>query len=340
MDIKILDDCNAVNWDSFVHNHPQATFFHKAGWRNVLQSAFGHDTYYLYVEDNCSIQAILPLGHIKSKLFGNSLISTPFCVYGGIVSSNEKASQLLDKAAYDLARDLKVDYLELRNIEDSFNKNPKSQLYVTFRKALFPDYNSNFMAIPRKQRAMIRKGISVGLKSVIDTDLTRFYNMYSESLRNLGTPVLGRRYFEILKHVFVDDVEIISIENNYSVVSSVLNFFFRDEILPYYGGGSTLARELSANDFMYWEVMKHSVDRGCKIFDFGRSKSGSGSYRFKLHWGFESKPLHYEYQLVNSTTLPEINPLNPKYKYFISAWKHLPLRLSTLIGPFISKNIG
>jgi len=340
MVIKLLDDANRVRWDEFVNTYPEATFFHRSGWREVIESAFDHPAYFLYAEENGVILGILPLGYIKSYLFGNSLISTPFCVYGGIVASNQEVKQALDKAACELARDLNVDYLEFRNIKSSEPERPNKQLYVTFRKTLSSDHDINFNAIPRKQRAIVRKGISSGLTSVVDLGIERFYDAYAESVRNLGTPVLGSYYFNILKKVFGNDCEIISIEYRGRVISSVMNFYFRDEVLPYYGGGYKLARELSANDFMYWEVMRRAVDRYVNIFDYGRSKYGTGSYRFKAHWGFTPIPLHYEYELINTSILPDINPLNPKYKYLISAWKNLPLNLSKVIGPVIARNLG
>jgi len=340
MEIKILENSARERWDAFVDAQPEATFFHKAGWREVLENAFGHPAHFLYAEKNGQILGILPLGHVKSLLFGNALVSTPFCVYGGIVAVDEAARVALDRAACDLTRRLRVGHLELRNVHASASNRPVKDLYVTFRKKLDSDPEQNFMAIPRKQRAMVRKGISAGLASVVDSDVDRFYDVYAESVRNLGTPVFGRKLFQVLRDVFGEDCEILSIEHQGRVVSSVMNFYFRDEVLPYYGGGTAAARDLYANDFMYWEVMRRAAERGMKGFDYGRSKIGTGSYRFKTHWGFEPSPLHYEYELVGTDHVPDVNPLNPKYKLFIAAWKRLPLPLSKLIGPFLARNLG
>jgi FemAB-related protein (PEP-CTERM system-associated) len=339
MDIKYLDSSSMERWDRFVESHPMATFFHKSGWSLVIKNTFGHIPYYLYAEENGEILGILPLGHVRSFLFGNALISTPFCVYGGIVYNTEQARLALDNAACELAKNLKVDYLELRNIQSSGTGRTCNHLYVTFRKMLSTDNEQNFMSIPRKQRAMVRKAITFGLNSVVDSDVERFYNIYAESVRNLGTPVFGKRLFQVLLDVFGSDCEIISIEQHGRVVSSVMSFYFRNEILPYYGGGSSIARDLNANDYMYWEVMRRAAERGVFVFDFGRSKNGTGSYKFKSHWGFTPTPLYYEYECIANNKIPDINPLNPKYKLLIIAWKHLPLQLSKLIGPFISRNL-
>lgn len=340
MDIKLLDTTRKADWDAFVTACPEASFFHRAGWKEVIERAFGHAMPYLYAEDAGRIIGVLPLGHVKSVLFGNSLISNPFCVYGGAVADSEAARLALEAEAVRMARELGVDYLEFRNRHARSTGRPTKSLYVTFRKTLDPDPDKNLAAVPRKQRAMIRKGISAGLTGVEDTGIDRFYECYAESVRNLGTPVFPKRYFAILREVFVEDCEILTVEYQGRPVSSVMSFYFRDEVLPYYGGGGDMARDMKGNDFMYWEVMRRAVERGIRVFDYGRSKLGTGSYRFKTHWGFEPEPLPYEYELVNAKTMPDINPLNPKYRLFISAWQRLPLPLSKLLGPLISVGLG
>jgi len=338
--IKTLDESTCCQWDSFVQTAKDATFFHLSGWKEVIEKSFGHKTYFLYVENEGNIQGILPLVHINSVLFGNSLVSTAFCVYGGIVANDEQSFRELDQAACRLADELGVDCLEMRNREQKYPERPYKELYVTFRKALDADVDKNLLAIPRKQRAMVRKGMDAGLISVIDSDINRLYQAYSESVRNLGTPVFSKNYFHNLKTVFADQCEVLSIEHNGKLVASVMNFYYKDEVLPYYGGGTTLARELKGNDFMYWEVMRRAVEKGIKIFDYGRSKIGTGSYNFKKNWGFIPEPLFYEFLLVKSTSLPDINPLNPKYQLFIAAWKRLPLAISQFVGPWLSKDLG
>jgi FemAB-related protein (PEP-CTERM system-associated) len=338
--IKTLDVANYSRWDKFVQESSEATFFHQAGWREVIEKAFGHKTYFLYTENDGNITGILPLVHIDSLFFGNNLISIAPCVYGGIVASDEQSYCELDKESIRLAEELGVDCLEMRNKVQKNPERPYKELYVAFRKELDGDIEKNFLAIPRKQRAMVRKGIEAGLTSVIDSNIDRIYRAYSESVRNLGTPVFSKKYFQLLKDVFGEQCEVLTVELNGQLIASVMSFYFKDEILPYYGGGTDLARELKGNDFMYWEVMRRAVERGIKVFDYGRSKIGTGSYSFKKNWGFTPRPLFYEFYLVKSTSLPDINPLNPKYKFFIAAWKRLPLAVSQAIGPWLSKDLS
>jgi FemAB-related protein (PEP-CTERM system-associated) len=340
MEIKKLENARKGDWDVFVEQCPEASFFHKAGWKEVVERAFGHPTHYLYAEESGRIVGVLPLGHVKSLLFGNALISNPFCVYGGVAAESEEARVALEESAVRLARESAVDYLEFRNRFARPTQRPTKSLYVTFRKDLDPDPEKNLAAIPRKQRAMVRKGIAAGLVGVIDPGVDRLYEAYAESVRNLGTPVFPKAYFALLKEVFGEACEVLTVEHEGKAVAAVMNFYFRDEVLPYYGGGTEQARDLKANDFMYWEVMRRAVEKGVRVFDYGRSKEGTGSYRFKTHWGFEPEPLHYEYELVKATAMPDINPLNPKYRLFVAAWQHLPLPVSKLIGPWISRNLG
>ncbi len=341
MQIKNLDQNGFEQWNDFVFSSDSATFFHRAEWKTVIEKSFGHTTYYFFVEDQGKIIGILPLVHIKSLLFGNSLSSCAFCVYGGIIAKNEQAYKLLDDKACELAKELKVDHVEMRNRVQLTPERPYKKLYVTFRKELADNDDANMQQIPRKQRAMVRKGIKAGLQSGVDSDVERFYAAYSESVRNLGTPVFPKKYFHILMETFQQDCEVLTIVNSENqLVASVMSFFFKDEVLPYYGGGTSLARSVQGNDFMYWEVMRRATEKGIRVFDYGRSKEGTGSYKFKRHWGFEPEPLFYEFHLVESDELPDINPLNPKYQMFIAAWKKLPLPVSQIVGPILAKDLG
>jgi FemAB-related protein (PEP-CTERM system-associated) len=340
--VRELDAGAMPRWDAFVDACPEATFFHRAGWKRVIEESLGHETHYLYAEDAVgSILGVLPLVFIRSPLFGRSLTSTAFCVYGGPVASAAGVAEALTARAVEIGERLRVGHIEYRSrqpIQSGWER--KSSLYVTFRKRIDPDPEKNLLAIPRKQRAMVRKGIKLGLTSEVDANVDRLHAVYAESVRNLGTPVFPKRYFAALQREFGADCEVLTVMHQGRPVSGVLSFFFRDEVLPYYGGGTAEARDVAANDFMYWEVMRRAALRGCGIFDFGRSKVGTGAFDFKKYWGFVPEPLHYEYRLVQSKELPDLNPLNPKFRLFIAAWKRLPLPVANLIGPWIARDLG
>jgi FemAB-related protein (PEP-CTERM system-associated) len=211
---------------------------------------------------------------------------------------------------------------------------------VTFRRDLETEADANLLNVPRKQRAIIRKGIKLGLQAELDAGAAKLYKLLSECKRNLGTPFFSQAYLDFVKGVFGDNCEIMVVTHGNRDISAVMSFVFRDEILPYYGGGPHAARQLHGNDFMYWKVMERACGKGLHIFDYGRSQEGSGAYRFKKHWGFQPTPLSYEYYLVNAKSVPRLDPGNPKYRLLIQIWSRLPLFVSRTIGPPIARLLG
>lgn len=338
--VRRADDADLAAWNAFVFEQADATFFHRFEWNEVLARAFGHKHHYVLAERDGVIEGVLPLAHVNSRLFANALISTPFCVYGGVVARSDDAYRALLDHACGLADGMGVDYLECRNLVQREPEWPSKDLYVTFRKEISPDGEENLRAVPRKQRAMIRKGIKAGLVASVESDVDTLYRCYSESVRNLGTPVFSKRYLQVLSDVFGEDCEITVIRKGDVAVAAVMSFFFRNEVLPYYGGGTVEARSVMGNDFMYWSVMEQARERGLTLFDYGRSKVDTGAYRFKKHWGFEPQPMSYEYHLSGMDAMPDLSPNNPKYKLFIGLWQKLPLPISQRLGPYLARSLG
>jgi FemAB-related protein (PEP-CTERM system-associated) len=336
-----LTDGRAAEWDAFVLSSAGGTFFHRAGWRNIFRDIFRLTPHFLIAERDGHIAGVLPLAHQKSILFGNALIAAPFCVEGGPLAVDDDARQALDEAAIALMRKTGAASLEFRSRRQSRpDWTAKKDLYATFSRALSQSDDENLKAIPRKQRAVVRKTLQGPLSSEVDTDAARLFRVYSESVRNLGTPVFPKRYFEALLREFPGDCDIVTILDNGEPVSAVMNFYFRDTVLPYYGGGTTAARRNGANDFLYWETMRRAAARGFRRFDFGRSKAGTGAFAFKKNWGFEPEWLEYEFYLKPGTALPEKNPNNPKFAPLIEIWKRLPLPVANFIGPFLVRSLG
>lgn len=335
------DPGSVKRWNKFVFSCPEATFFHRAEWQEIIRKVFRHTTIFLYAEKAGEIVGVLPLAHVNSRLFGDALVSLPFAVYGGIASSDTDATAALETKAQRLAVDLGVDHLEFRNTTPKHTEWPTQDLYVTFRKEILPEVEANMLAIPRKQRAMVRKGIKNNLKSEVDRSTDRFFKVFADNVHRHGTPALPKRYFDTLLQVFGDDCQILTITSSEGkLLSSVLSFYFRDEVLPYYAGDDEAARDLAANDFKYWELMRQSCEQGLRIFDYGRSKVGTGPYAFKKNWGFEPEPLYYEYCLYKRDSIPQNNPNNAKYKLFIEAWRRMPIGLANWLGPHIVRNLG
>jgi FemAB-related protein (PEP-CTERM system-associated) len=339
--VEELTEQEFAQWDAYVASCPEATFFHRAGWKRVVERSFGQSTHFLVASSGGRIRGLLPLAHYKSRLFGNALISNGCCMGGGPIADDDRTHDALDVAACSLMDTLKADFLEYRRpSRRHFEWASRDDLYVTFERAIEPGEEQNLKQIPRKQRAVVRKAIDAGLVAEIDTTVDRFYPLYAETVHRLGTPVFAKSYFSNLLEEFGTDCEVLTVSSKGKPVSSVLSFYFRDRVMPYYAGAGEGAREVGANDFMYWRLMRHAVDRGYGIFDFGRSKIGSGPCAFKKNWGFEPTPVLHEYRVAGGGEVPEINPRNPKYRIFIAMWKKLPLSVANLLGPQIVRNIG
>lgn len=339
--LRPLDAASAPAWDAFVSAMPNGTFFHRAAWARVIETAFRHRTHYIYAERDGAIVGVLPLAQVRTMLFGNTLVSVPFCVYGGPLAADGETRAALEAHAAALLAKTGASAVEFREREpvDS-DWAVRADLYVTFRKPIEGDHERNMKAIPRKQRAMVRKGIQNGLTSVVSQGVEPLHRIYAESVRNLGTPVFARRYFAILLEAFRDCADVVTILDGETPIAAVMNFYDRDQVLPYYGGGTFAARQRAGNDFMYWEVMRRAADRGCRLFDFGRSKRGTGAFSFKHNWGFEPAPLQYRFRLAPGAAIPDHNPMNPKYRLFIAGWKKLPLPVANILGPPIVRGLG
>jgi len=339
--VRLASGSDLARWDAFVDRCPEATFFHRAGWKQAIESVFGHRTFYLFAEREASIVGVLPLAQVKSLLFGHGLVSLPFCAHAGVAVTDSAAVPVLHAAAREIAGRLGVAHLELRNRAAREPAWPRKDLYFNFRKAISADVEANMLAIPRKQRAMVRKGIKNGLRSEIDATSDRFFALYADNQHRHGTPPLPKRWFDTLRRVFGGDAEVLTVLDERGVaLSSVFSFYFRDEVLPYYAGDDEAARDRAANDFKYWELMRRATERGCRVFDYGRSKQGTGAFDFKKNWGFEPQPLAYEYALLRGDRIPENNPLNPKYRAFIALWRRLPIPVANRLGPYIVRSLG
>ena len=343
--IRELDEHSAGAWDAFVETCPQASFFHRSAWARVIREAFGHPTCYAYAEQDGAITGVLPLARMRTRLFGDTLASTPFCVYGGTAAATPEAAAALEDYALAQQKRLGVKSLEFRRLDaPDPGWQGRPALYYTFRKPIAitgDDTRDMERNIPRKQRAEVRKAIKRGLTSVSDGDTDRLHRIYAESVRNLGSPVFPRRYFRLLGEAFPGAHDVTTVLHEGCPVAAVLNFHFRDQVLPYYGGGTHAARALSANDFMYWDVMRRAGrERGARLFDFGRSKAETGAFSYKRNWGFTEEPLHYCYRLAPGGRIPDNNPNNPKYRLLIAAWKRLPLSIANVLGPPIVRGLG
>jgi FemAB-related protein (PEP-CTERM system-associated) len=341
-DVRGFEPRDEKAWEAFVFMQRDTTFFHRAGWRRVIESSLGHHAHYRCAWRGNTLVGILPLIEVKSRFFGHALVSLAFGVTGGIAALDGTAVAALADDAEQLGARLGVDFVELRH--ETPHDIPwitKPELYFGFRRTLQRDDAANLKAIPRKKRADLRKAID-NKNLTVDTsaDPKTFYRIYSESVRNLGTPVLPRRFYTAIAEEFGNAVELSTINSPEGPVAALMTYFFKNVAMPYYGGATPAARPLHAYDLLYWRLMSRAVERGCSVFDFGRSKRGTGAFDYKTYWGFEPTPLAYQFHLIRQHELPEINPLNPKYRLMVNSWKKLPLPVANTLGPLIARQIA
>jgi FemAB-related protein (PEP-CTERM system-associated) len=337
VEVRLLTT-ETVEWDAFVRSTPGGSPFHLLAWKRAVQSTFGHRPHYLMALRGNGVEGVLPLFEIRGLLGGRGLVSVPYGVYGGICAAAPAASSALLGAARELAGRTGADYVELRHRAGQELDLPTKALYVTFSRPISSSEEENLNAIPRKQRRMTRQGAKHGLRPEFGLGhLDGFYEIYAHSVHSLGSPVFPKRLFRAIAQEFGKDCELLTICKDGEPVSGVLTLFFEDQILPYYGGARRDALQYSVNDFMYWELLCHAAKAGYRTFDFGRSREGTGAYHFKRHWGFEPVPLPYQYVLVNDSRMPDLSPSNPKMRLAVAAWKRMPLPLTKLIGPRLTR---
>lgn len=340
MQVVSFRDVDAPTWDAFVESTPGGTFFHRYGWNRVIASAMGHRSESLAAVEGGQLRGILPLTHIRSPLFGQTLVSQAFCVRGGPVALDDTVTTTLTEAAVERAQALGVKELEIRATVPATADWIGEQTYFNFSRALSADEDENMKAIPRKQRAMVRKGMQAGLEADVSTDVDVFYPIYADSVHRLGTPVFPKRWFEALLQEFPGACDITFARHGDTIVAAVMSFYDGDTVLPYYGGGLPAARAIKGYDFMYWALMARAAANGYRTFDFGRSKAGTGPFSFKKNWGFTPEPLGYRYQLIRATEHYLKNPDSPRYRRFVEAWKRLPPFVVNRIGPLIARDLG
>ncbi|MFN7928765.1 MAG: FemAB family XrtA/PEP-CTERM system-associated protein [Blastocatellia bacterium] len=341
--VRAYQPQDAQKWDAFVQHFPAATFCHWSGWGRVIERVWQHKPYHLLAESNGEVQGVLPLFHVKSRLFDSLLVSSPNAVYGGVVAATEEARQALLAEAKQLAKRLQVDYLEMRDTREASvdRELQRKDLYFTFAHPITTDEDALMKTFPRDIRTMIRKGAKNGLVAELGREnlLDEFYEVYATSLRNLGTPVFPKRLFAEFLREFPQASDILMIRHEGKVAGSVFSFYFRDTVMPYYAGAYADFYRAGINNFMYWELMRSAAARGYTRFDFGRSKTGTGAYEFKRGWGMEATPLPYHFYLVRAQEMPNLNPTNPKFELMIKVWKQLPLSVTKMVGPIIVKNL-
>jgi FemAB-related protein (PEP-CTERM system-associated) len=327
-------------WTAFVRQHPGATGYHDWKWRDVFKQAFGHESIYLAVRSHGQITGVLPLVLLDSWLFGRSLISLPFVNYGGVLAADPTAARALLDHAARIAEERDCRHIELRHTTQQFSDLPCKRHKVCMVLDLGPA-PAMWDRLDRKVRNQIRKAQKSGLTihaGGLDL-LDEFYAVFARNMRDLGTPVYGREFFEQVLTVFPERARVQLVRLGAKAVAAGITYRTGERTEVPWASSVREFNSLCPNHLLYWGAVERAAADGCRIFDFGRSTPNEGTYRFKEQWGAKPLPLCWEYRLQPGASLPNATPSNPKFSLAVSLWKKLPVGLATRIGPSIVRVI-
>lgn len=328
--------------DSFVHECG-GELFHRPAWLQAVEQGTRQRATGIISEQLGAITGWLPLTEVRSLLFGKALVSSGFGVGGGILADSAEAARMLVQAAQDHAARYGFASIEMRGGVTPSDWCEVTDKHCGFERELAADDEAELLAIPRKARAEVRKGLANGLEVRIGRgaqDLRWHYSVYAESVRNLGTPVFPKALFRAMIDHFGEACDILTVFKDGEPISSVLSFYHDGAVMPFWGGGTFAARNARANELMYYELMLHARRQGMHRFDFGRSKTGSGPFAFKKNWGFEPQPLSYSVWTAPGEVARDVDPTSKSYARKIALWKKLPLGIANTIGPFIARDLA
>ena len=339
---NLADASEVKRIEDFVRDR-KGSIFHRPAWLKAVEAGTGQRATGLVCEEMGAVVGWLPLTEVRSRLFGNAIVSSGFAVRGGILAANIDTVQGLAEAAEKLAVRYDFPSIELRGGDIPRQWRRVGGKHCGFERPLAEHDDAELLAIPRKARAEVRKGLKNGLSVAVgrcSSDMADHYAVYSESVRNLGTPVFPKKLFREMLATFPNESDILTVSKDGKPLASVLSFYHDGAVMPFWGGGVFAARSERANELMYYELMLHARRKGMKRFDFGRSKTGSGPYHFKKNWGFEPQPLVYAEWTAPGRDARDIDPTSASYSRRIDLWKKLPLPIANAIGPWIARDLA
>jgi len=301
----------------------------------------GHTWHGLLASRGSDLEGVLPLVHVRSRLFGKYLVSMPFINYGGPVGS-EDARALLMSQARDLAGELGVGLLELRNqapLDEVSSDLVRSDRKITVVLDLPGDAEELWRGLKAKVRSQVRRPMKEGMASVFGTEhLGAFYGVFARNMRDLGTPVLPFAFFEALARHLGKHLVVCVVEHEGRPVAGGCGFLFGREFELTWASSLREVNRLAPNMLLYWSLMEEAIRRGLAVFNFGRCTPGSGTHRFKLQWGGHDQPLPWT-QWSPSGVASTPSPDSAKYRAAVAVWQHLPLAVTNRVGPMLSRSI-
>ena len=337
MVIREFRQSDTEAWDGFVRDHPLGSPFHLTAWKKTIEQSFGYRPVCLVAASEKGVCGVLPLFLVNNVILGKALISSPFAVYGGILADCPGTRDRLYSSAKSLGEEMGVDYIEFRNAYmEQCGGTPNVSRYVTFTHQTQRDEAALMEALPKKTRNMARKALREPFAARYGIrDPKVLDRVHSRNMRRLGTPNFPRKYFSNLLAHFGElaDIREVWLKNTPMAVS--LNFYFGGQMHTYHAAADARYNALSPNTFMYFDHLRWAGQNGFPIFDFGRSKKGTGTFEFKKHWATTVRELPYEIVLIGRKELPNFSPANPRFGFAIRVWQKLPLPLTRLLSRFV-----
>ncbi|MEP6890442.1 MAG: FemAB family XrtA/PEP-CTERM system-associated protein [Nitrospirota bacterium] len=338
--LTVQSDQESHDWDQYVLGCQTASGYHLSAWRGVIHEVFGHPTTYLMARDERGVvRGVLPLVLLSSVTFGRFFISLPFFNYGGLIADNGEAMTALKEAAERQAQSVKASHIELRHQEPCGIDWPSSQRKVSMRAQLPSQFDELWNGFSSKLRSQVRRAQKEGMTvRVGGTEcVEEFYEVFSRCMRDLGTPVYGKKFFDVMVKAFPKESRICVVSLGRVPLAAGFLYGFRDTLEIPWASSDKRYNRLSPNMLLYSSALQYACQQGFRLFDFGRSTPDSGTYRFKEQWGAKPCQLYWYYWLAGGQSIPKLNPDNPKFKAAISLWQRLPLPVANLIGPHIVK---
>ena len=329
-----------AEWDRYVRGHELASVYHLAAWRELIESVFNRQTHYLLAESGKQIKGVLPLVRLKSRLFGDFLVSMPYVSYGGTLADDATTCERLIEAAIRLGGRLGVAHVELRHLADCAAL-PKRVDKVSMHLRLTGDGNSLWHKLGSKRRAQIKRPLKEGAASEIGGSelVDDFYAVFSVKYRDLGIPVYPITWFRTVLQRFPELTRVFVVRVRRRPVAASIVIGFKERLEVPWASSLRSADRYGVNMYLYWSMLRYAEDQGYEIFDFGRSTEGSGTFRFKKQWGAEPVQLYWHYWLRDSEEIPQLHPANPKFRTAVAVWRKLPVWMANRIGPQIVKNL-
>lgn len=329
-------------WDEYVFGSPQAGVFHRYGWARVVQRSYGHRPIYLSASDGGQVRGLLPLVLFRGPLGARSLVSLPFLDEGGLCADGDDVKQALWETALEVARREGARSVELRQRHPSGLALPPLGAKVTVRLELAGDPEVMWRRLDAKVRNQVRKAMSSGLAPAWCglEGLDDFYTVFAENMRDLGSPVHARGFFASILDEFADTTRLLLVRDGSRTVAGGVCMVFRDTVFVPWASSLRQWRSRCPNNLLYWEVIRSACEKGLRWLDFGRSSPDSGTHRFKMQWGGEDRPLHWERYAPDEKPTSMVDAADPRYRWVVRAWQRLPVPLTTIIGPILRKRVS